>query len=117
MTTKNNYFIGFWSNEGFESITDVTKYSNIDKLNTFLRLAEKPAAKDPVGEMIHFMQLRARYNPQRNYEIYAMMTDPEITHECLQEIADSSPQEAAMLFRNHGIPILKKQHISESVIK
>jgi len=47
-------------------------------------------------------KLRARYNTQRHYEIYAIGVDASLDREQLVEMFDQDPQSAADLIRARG---------------
>jgi hypothetical protein len=51
---------------------------------------------------LNILILRARYNPQRHYEIYTVDVDPSITAEDMIEMFKSTPQEMADLIRARG---------------
>lgn len=46
--------------------------------------------------------MRARYNPQRHYEIYTVDVDPSITAEDMIDMFTESPQGMADLIRARG---------------
>ena len=48
------------------------------------------------------LELRARYNSQRHYEIYIFNAQEGITKEDIQDMFDADPQTAADLIRKHG---------------
>jgi hypothetical protein len=47
-------------------------------------------------------RLRARFNTQRNYEIYIVHATPEITQEDIREMFEADPQTAADTIRRLG---------------
>ena len=55
-----------------------------------------------VSGIVNVLMLRARYNSQRHYEIYAIDADDSITAEDLREMFDQDPQAAADLIRRRG---------------
>jgi hypothetical protein len=46
--------------------------------------------------------LRARFNPQRNYEIYIVTATPEIDQKDIVEMFEADPQTAADTIRRLG---------------
>jgi hypothetical protein len=47
-------------------------------------------------------EMRAQYNPQRHYEIYAIGVDSSITQEDIRDMFETDPQYAADLIRARG---------------
>jgi hypothetical protein len=106
----NTYIIS-WDQTGVEAVVDITE--NIARGNAFEREKIWDMLKDPnstphnawvreVNQMVNIMMLRARYNPQRHYEIYSINTDQSITKSDLEEMFESTPQTAADLIRERG---------------
>lgn len=99
--TTNAYLI-YWCNEGLESITPITEYEHWDRDNTFRVLNNEEAVRNPMTGMIQHMMLRSRFNPQRNYELYAIDCEESITKEDLESMFEDDPQAAADLIRQRG---------------
>jgi hypothetical protein len=97
----NNVFLGYWSNEGFESIQDITKHRYADVVAAL----SDTAASNELNQMISSMQMRARFNPQRAYECYAIEASEGIELQDLQAMAKESPQALVNLFREKGVKI------------
>ena len=55
-----------------------------------------------VGSIVSMLQLRARYNHQRFYEIYIVDTDNTVTADDLKSMFDDDPQGSADLIRQRG---------------
>lgn len=55
-----------------------------------------------VGSIVNMLQLRARYNNQRFYEIYVVDTDDTVTADDLKSMFDNDPQGSAELIRQRG---------------
>lgn len=110
--STNNYYLAFWSRTGFEAIEDITKYQDWDKNQLFNIIADKGKQACPMNSMITYMKLRMRYNPQREYELYAFMSDPEIDLAALKEWADNDPQGMVNWIRANGVKVASdKNHI------
>ena len=60
---------------------DITEYhpDNWEKNQLMAVMMGKPYNKAPIHAQIAQMIMRARFNPQRNYEIYIQQADDEIT--------------------------------------
>ena len=86
-----------WDNTGLEYIGDITA----DEHNrTWSVLKGKPAATALPN--LNHMILRARYNPQRHYEIYQIEATDGITADDIRDMFESSPQMAADTIRQLG---------------
>lgn len=96
-TSKSRVYICMWDENGFEVIKDCTSWERDSLLNT---LADKPLKPAPVN--LQAMTMRARFNPQRNYEIYTFNTTEDFEEESLWEIAEENPQTLVDLIREKG---------------
>lgn len=103
MTT--NAFLFSWSVMGIESIVPITQYEEYDKINVWNALSDKPQVRNPLTSILQHMILRARVNPQRFYEIYAIDCEEDYTEEFWTEMWTNSPQECAELIRERGTKI------------
>jgi hypothetical protein len=92
-----------WNAYGIESIVPITQYEDQHKLDIWNILQEKPTGKNPLDDILMSMEMRARFNPARSYEIYAMDCDEGITEEDLFSFWDTTPQAAADLTREKGV--------------
>jgi hypothetical protein len=86
-----------WDENGFEVIKDCTKWERETFLNTIAGRELTPA---PVN--LQAMTMRARFNPQRNYEIYTFNTTEELDEETLWRYADENPQALVDMIRERG---------------
>jgi len=101
MTT--NAYLFMWNCHGIESIVPITQYEDQSKLDVWNILKEEPTGKNPLNDILSAMLLRARFNAERSYEVYAMDCEEGITEEDLFALWDSSPQHAADLTREKGV--------------
>ena len=124
MPTTNTFIVS-WDCEGLESCVDLTKMmirsNKIDKENLFERIKnpdEVPAnaATSEINGIVHRMQLRARYNPQRNYEIYLIDTANNISDKDLVQMFTDSPQASAELIRERGNKLYSDRRTTERKI-
>ena len=108
---KLNLFIVSWDNTGLEACVDVTE--DRDQSESFEQEKLFDILRDPetvpqnehlrrVNQMVSTMMMRARYNPQRHYEIYTVTTDRGITQQDLCDLFETSPQAAADMIRERG---------------
>ena len=85
---------------GLESCINV---SDIEKRTMWSALKGEDTERDPcVNQIVSMLALRARYNMQRHYEIYAVDTDDSITAEDLRSMFNNDPQGSAELIRARG---------------
>jgi hypothetical protein len=102
----SNQFVIIWCNEGLEGIIPV---SEIEK-DVMWRNLKGENAQSTVGQSINLALLRARYNTQRAYEIYAIETEEGIEADTLREMFEDAPQQAADTIRRLGIKIHSDRH-------
>ena len=93
----HHQFVVMWDNQGLEFVGDWTEYSQ-DKM--WSELQDKKPTKTFVNLM--HLQLRARYNSQRHYEIYIVNAVEGITADDIRAMFDADPQAAADLIRERG---------------
>lgn len=108
----SNVFILAWDMYGLESCVDAT---DLDKKAMWDTLKDPENARNPIGSTLHYLMLRARMNPHRNYEIYSITTTPSITKEDLIQLFEDSPQGAAELIRERGNKIFSDRAKTNSI--
>lgn len=116
MKTKNAYIFS-WDMYGIESIVPITQYELIDKENTLRLLKEEPILQNPINSIIQSLILRAQFNPQRHYEIYAINCSQKMDIKFWQESWEFDPQGTADLLRQKGHQIFSNRMESESKIR
>jgi len=89
-------FAVMWDCNGLEAIGEIVDPA----MQTWAVLANKPVPREDFN--IEHWKLRARYNTQRCYEIYAIGVDGNITQEDIAEMFKTDPQYAADLIRARG---------------
>lgn len=115
-----NYFLAYWSNEGFEALEDITRYENWDHVTLLetIKQSKKVDRPNPLWQMIGHMKMRMRFNPQREYELYAFMSTSSVTHDDLVEWMDRDPQSLVDWIRKNGVVIASdKNHMLATRIK
>jgi hypothetical protein len=112
--TKNAYLF-MWNCHGIESIVPITQYEDQSKLDMWKILKGEPTGKNPIDDIIGAMTLRARFNAERSYEVYAMDCEEGITQEDLLDLWDNSPQYAADLTREKGVCLFSNRNKSRPV--
>jgi len=91
-------FIVMWDNTGLEFVGDYTDYAQ-DRV--WAELQGKRSEKTFVNLM--HLQLRARYNTHRHYEIYLINAAEGIRAEDIRAMFDADPQTAADIIREKGL--------------
>lgn len=111
MSKKTRLFVVSWDQLGIEGVVDVTemeeKRINAEKQKMWDVLRDVPenphAGRDnDIGSIVRMMSLRARFNPQRHYEIYSVNTEYSITAEDMRTMFENDPQGSADLVRARG---------------
>ena len=100
MTT--NAYIFSWDMLGIESIIPITQYENVEKENLLRLISGKDAERNPLTSIVQGLLLRARFNPQRCYEIYAVDCDASLDETFWRDQWENYPQETADLIREKG---------------
>lgn len=90
-------FVVMWDNTGLECVVDYTDYAQ-DR--TWSALQGKQPTKTFVNLM--HLELRARYNTQRHYEIYLVNATDGITADDIRDMFERNPQTAADIIRKRG---------------
>jgi len=111
-TSKSRVYICMWDENGFEVLKDCTKWERDTFLNT---IAGKDLTPAPVN--LQAMCMRARFNPQRAYEIWSFNTDASIDEETLWEIAQENPQSLVDMIRKNGKRLYANAKYTEARIK
>ena len=96
-TSRSRVYICYWDCNGFECIVDMTSWEKQSLLDT---IAGKSLKSPPVS--LNALTMRARFNPQRNPEIWTFNTDYEMTEEILWKYAEENPQALVDLIREKG---------------
>lgn len=98
-------YLAYWSSEGLESIQDISRYSpdNWKKQEMIDKIAGKNTPLNPLHSMLTLMEIRARANEQRCYELYAFECDASL--ESLQQLFLDTPQMIVDLIRERGVKI------------
>ena len=94
-------FLICWSNEGLESVVDLTFLSKTYVWDSLQSKTAYPMYKK-VNVIVGGWMLRARYNPQRRYEIYAFNAEEEVSEEEVVEAFKDDPQSMADTIRKIG---------------
>ncbi len=104
-------FLFMWDMYGLEFCQDVTK---VEKRNMIKALKNEQLER-PFN--LHALLLRARFNSQRNYEIYTMTVEQGIVEEDVIKWFDDNPQYAVEQIRARGRKLYGEPSRAEPVIK
>ena len=94
----NHQFIISWDCNGLEVCCDVTKAQQRAVWEQLRGELPGESGIPSLGQLL----LRARYNPQRHYEIYTVEAVDGITEEDIREMFNADPQSAADTIRRLG---------------
>ena len=114
MTT--NAFIFSWDQLGIESIIPITEYEHHNKQNLMRMLKGDEAVRNPLNGIIQKLVMRARFNPQRHYEIYAVDCDPSLDEEFWRRQWEEHPQFTADLIRDKGHKIYSDRQTMTNLV-
>ena len=90
-------FVVMWDNTGLEFVGDYTDYAQ----DTMWATLQGKRPEKTFVNLMH-LELRARSNTQRHYEIYLINATDGITADDIRDMFDRSPQTAADLIRERG---------------
>ena len=102
-------FAIMWDCHGLEAVEAVPEPAD----TTFALLKGQEPPRPP--NILHW-QLRARYNPQRHYEIYIITATPGIDSDDIREMFENNPQTAADTIRRIGHKYYSDRTTKESAI-
>lgn len=90
-------FLAMWDMYGLEYLED---YSSREEQH-LLSILRQEEPKVPVN--VHHLQLRAQFNPQRHYEIYAFNSD--MSEQEIKDCFEHSPQTIVNTIRECGVKV------------
>lgn len=111
LRNKEHAFIVMWCCDGLEWVEDITNQEG--KALWSILKGEEAKSLSPALRMA---VLRARYNPQRFYEIYSITAVDGITKKDIIEMFNLNPQSAAEIIREKGYKIYSDRATKEKVI-
>lgn len=105
METSNTFILS-WDMSGLESVipvSDIERSAMWEALKADHTLEHSMKGRtETVGSILSRLMLRARYNSQRHYEIYAVDFDHTMTSDDIKDWFNHAPQAAADLVRERG---------------
>ena len=103
-------FAVMWDCNGLESIGEIVDPA----FKTWAVIANKSVPRENFN--LEHWKLRARYNMQRHYEIYAIGVDGNISREDIVDMFKTDPQYAADLIRGRGEKIYSDRRTQKDAI-
>lgn len=94
---NNRVLLVVWDDIGVETVQDLTEFYDSNNLLTVIA-NPKSGHRNPYFNW----QLRARFNTHRNYEIYMIAVDSEITTEDFIKYFDEDPAMMKDLVKSKG---------------
>ena len=89
-------YLAMWDCNGLECLFDITDVEH----DMMIANLKGETCKVPFN--ISTMILRARFNTQRSYEIYAFSTEYDIDYDTIKTMFDTTPQVIVDLIRKTG---------------
>jgi len=88
------YILAAWCSEGFECLQDITDFypDNFEKTQIIEALKGRTPQQNPLSHQLNMMQLRARYNSQRCYEIYVFTLGEDVEFKDVEDWMIADPQ-------------------------
>jgi len=106
---RNGMFAIMWDCYGLEAVTRLPDPAD----RTFALLKGVPP---PAVPNINMWELRARFNPQRNYEIYLITAVPGISEDDIRNMFEADPQGSAETIRRIGQKFFSDRETKERLI-
>jgi len=94
-------FLVMFCCEGLECVIDITDEFG----NTLFDVIAGRESSHTLQHTITAMMMRARYNPQRHYEIYSVTATEGIEADSIRELFELDPQSGADLIRLRGVKL------------
>ena len=105
---KVHKFLAVWDMLGLESLHDISAWEKNRKVwekgKVWSILTEKDHTEPPPGPNLNLLLLRARYNSQRQYEIYLFETNG-LDFDDVKASFEDEPQFMADFIRKNGTKI------------
>lgn len=115
---KLTRFVAMWDMNGLESLLNVTQiekeHKQWEKENIFRLLKEENTAVKPAHVPLEMMIMRAKFNSQRHYEIYAF--DSELSEQDISKTFETSPQVMVDAIRGIGHKFYSDRATKSAVI-
>ncbi len=107
---RNGMFAIMWDCYGLEAVARCPDPA--DRTFALLKGVEPPSMPN-----INMWELRARFNPQRNYEIYLITATPGISEDDIRRMFEADPQGSADTIRRIGQKFVSYRETAERAIR
>jgi hypothetical protein len=107
-------FLLFWDIYGLESAVNIDLM--VQRRTEAVLKEEKPTDPD-LGELINMMKMRAQFNIDRQYEMYAVQLPAYYTQDHVHDMFAQDPQVMVDLVRSRGIRLMSNRYRPVAVIK
>ena len=97
-------FVLSWDQTGLEACVNITEIEQRQMWEILSSKNEnKKSGRDHnISSILNMLMLRARFNSQRHYEIYAIDVDETIDETDIKQWFEDNPQRTADLIRDRG---------------
>jgi hypothetical protein len=117
MSEHSDTFVISWDQLGLEAVVNVTE---IEKEEMWEALTSDSRSNtkgrsSKIEQILTGMVLRARFNQQRHYEIYAIDVDRGVTEQDLRDLFEEGPQAAADLIRDRGRKLYSDRAVAKNI--
>ena len=98
----SNIFIISWDQLGVECVFNATEADRQITFEILQGTYDETAPRQSGSTLLHYLKLRAKFNQQRHYEIYAIEVEDGIDKDDIKEMFERDPQGSADLVRRRG---------------
>lgn len=109
------YFLAFWCAEGIEHLEEIThaapENTDLERAQARLEGSIFVDPADAVNSRVNAMQMRGRFNPQRQYELWGFRADDSVQFEDIEAWADTDAQSFVDWVRANGSKFLDDRHL------
>lgn len=99
---RTNRYLFVWDCLGLEACINLTDLEQNQLINILKKDDNTHIIDNPTNMTLNNILLRARFNPQRFYEIYTCDVDENIDRNDLMTMFKNNPQRSADLIRDLG---------------
>lgn len=101
----NNAHLIAWSRDGLEAFQCIQQYEDEYGEMVLEAVRTGNAQRSKLGEIIHFLRLRARFNSQRVFEVYAFDMSDDYTTQSFEDQFVANPQQFVDWIRKNGVKL------------
>ena len=111
---EHQKFLLFWDIFGLESAVNLDRA--VQRRTEAVLKGEQPTDPD-IGELINMFKMRAQFNTDRQYELYAIGLPAHLTQDCIHDMFEQNPQGMVDLVRSRGVKLMSNRYRPIAVIK